>query len=171
MVGPPSDSQKSSVNTEYTFVQAGTRDRSTAYSKNCKDISSQVSNMAYLRWTKAFARTLLHFRALASDATVQMFDTNTNIHINTTFPVAMEAGKPKAQLELNQTTTWRCWISVEDHPRLRFPPMAICIIPASLVNATNPTVFITSSDLRPPIDFQSTAVLVVLESIRQQAPS
>ncbi|KZP20711.1 DUF453-domain-containing protein [Athelia psychrophila] len=194
VVGPPSDSQKSSVDAEYTFVQVGIRDSTIDYSGNCGNLSSMIGVFALDEGI-----CLNPIISQGSNATIRMFNTNTNKHINTTFPVGREAGTPKAQLELDQTTiagvagsaskiildfvspggarTGKLLPTGNPTDALEITTNGhTCTIPASLIDATNPTVFITSSDLLrilslppdSPIDFQSPAILAVLESIRQK---
>lgn len=196
VVGPPADSHKSTVDVEYTFVQVGIRDSSIDYSGNCGNLSSMIGVFAL---DEGICKKPIVSQD--GEATVRMFNTNTNKHINTTFPVTTVSGSSqvRAQLELEQTTIAGVsgiasriildFVSPGGARTGKLLPTGNAIdaleiaiddrtstIPASLVDATNPTVFVTSSDLRPIlslppdsfIDFQSPTTLRVLELIRQK---
>lgn len=100
VVGPPSDSNKSTVDAEYTFVQVGIRDSSIDYSGNCGNLSSMIGVFTL---DEGICKNPIVSRD--GEATVRMFNTNTNKHINTTFPVTTvsESSQVRAQLELEQT--------------------------------------------------------------------
>ncbi|KAF7981277.1 hypothetical protein HWV62_34177 [Athelia sp. TMB] len=194
VVGPPDDSRKAVVDAEYTFVQVGIRDSSIDYSGNCGNLSSMIGVFAL---DEGICKSPIILEG--AEATIRMFNTNTNKHINTTFPVSTEAGLPRPLLDIDQTTiagvagtASRIILDFVSPGGARTgkllptgnstDPVHITFngqtstISASLVDATNPTVFITSSDLRrildlsleTPIDFESPGVLAGLEAIRQQ---
>ncbi|KAL4064582.1 PrpF protein [Scleroderma yunnanense] len=193
VVGSPSEEQKAQgLDAEYTFVQIGIRDTAVDYAGNCGNLSTMVGAFALQEG--------ICIREGSPDrATIRVFNTNTNSHIHTTFPVIVENGRAVPNLDLPQT-------SIAGVPGqasrilLEFPspagartgkllptgnPTDVISIPtypgihilASLVDATNPSVFITHDELsrvlntpwQSSIDYTNHTVKEVLESIRTEA--
>lgn len=194
VVGPPADTRKSSVDVEYTFVQVGIRDSTIDYSGNCGNLSSMIGVFALDEGICNRPSKLD-----GSLASVRMFNTNTHKHINTTFPVSITGDRCMPVLDLEQASVAGVpgkasridldFVSPGGARTGKLLPTGNPIdiieiiadsklhsLPVSLVDATNPTVFITSSYLChilslpdiSSIDFASPAVLEILESIRQE---
>lgn len=193
VVGPPVESMKSSVDAEYTFVQVGIRDSSIDYSGNCGNLSSMVGVFAVDEGICAPPEVVK-----GSHSTVRMFNTNTNKHVSTTFPVSHNGDDYVPELNLQQVSMAGVsgqasqitldFISPGGARTGKLLPTGNAIdtielhsnegsttYRASLVDATNPTVLISSTDLRQnlsilpgsPINFTSDTVLAILEAIRQ----
>ena len=194
VVGPPSDTGGSSIDVEYTFAQVGIRDSGIDYSGNCGNLSSMIGVFALDEGICNQPKNIE-----GSTATIRSFNTNTGKLINTTFPVSFDDDRYTPLLDLDQasiagvpgkasrimlefvspggartgkllptgnaTDTIRIATS-DKNPQLRL----------SLVDATNPTVFVVMSDLldflspadTPSIDFSSPDILKTLEIIRQR---
>lgn len=193
VVGPPSEARQDSVDVEYTFVQVGIRDSSIDYSGNCGNLSSMIGVFA-LDEGICTNPTMTE----GSNVTVRIFNTNTNKHINTSFPISTEGDRHEASLDLDQTSIAGVpgrasrivlnFVSPAGARTGKLLPTGNPVdiieiatndntssIPISLVDATNPTVFITSFDLcricalphTSPINFNSQLILTTLESLRQ----
>lgn len=195
VVGEPTESQRAAgIDVEYTFVQVGIRDSAIDYSGNCGNLSSMIGVFG-------LDEGLCKPRSVDKDAqlaTVRSWNTNTNKIIDTTFPITFSDGKPTPSLDIPQATVAGVpgkasqivldfvspggartgKVLPSDHPTDEFEVPINEIISkfrVSLVDATNPTVFILSDDLRnalhlskdTPIDFADTAVREVMESIRR----
>ncbi|KZP20706.1 hypothetical protein FIBSPDRAFT_861437 [Athelia psychrophila] len=87
VVGPPFDSPQCSVDAEYTVVQVGTRDSTIDYSGDCGNLSSMIGVFAL---DEGICTNPIISQG--SDATVRMFNTNTNKQISMTFLASMKAG-------------------------------------------------------------------------------
>ena len=193
VVGPPTDPHASSIDVEYTFVQVGIRDRSIDYSGNCGNLSSMIGVFAL---DEGICN---HPRLEHSTATIRSFNTNTSRLVNTTFPVSVTDGKCTPLLDLDQAAVAGVpgkasriildFVSPGGARTGKLLPTGQPIdtiqietgdkpfqLRLSLVDATNPTVFIVLSDLRDilflpdtsQIDFASPPILRILEVIRQQ---
>ncbi|KAF9220419.1 DUF453-domain-containing protein [Gyrodon lividus] len=193
VVGSPSEYQKAQgLDAEYTFIQIGVRDSTVEFSGNCGNLSSMVGAFA-------LQEGICSRDGAPGETTIRVFNTNTNSHIYTTFPVVSLGGRVVPKLDLPQTfvagvpgkasqiilefpkpagaLTGKLLptgnpidiIDVHPHPGTQ--------VPASLVDATNPTVFVTLSDLTcilnvPPqstVDFSNKTVRELVESIRTQS--
>lgn len=193
VVGPPSTEQASQVNAEYTFVQVGIKDTTIDYAGNCGNLSSMIGVFAMDEGIISKDQVKVDGN---NEVTVRMFNTNTNKHINTTFPVSVDGNNAIPSLDIEQVTmagvpgkasqiildfvspggarTGKLLPTGNAQDTVSVP--ASTTFRVSLVDATNPTVFISSSDLRSthsipkttPIDFASPAILETLEAIRRE---
>ncbi|KIK21541.1 hypothetical protein PISMIDRAFT_681225 [Pisolithus microcarpus 441] len=193
VVGPPSENQKKQgIDAEYTFAQVGIRDATVDYAGNCGNLSSMVGAFA-------LEERICTKHESSDQTTIRLFNTNTNSHIHTTFPVTSVNGQILPKLDLPQT-------SIAGVPGqasrilLEFPSPAgartgkllptgnpvdlIYIrafpgtqISASLVDATNPSVFILHDDIsrvlgtpsQSSLDFANLGTRDLIESIRTEA--
>ncbi|KIJ60332.1 hypothetical protein HYDPIDRAFT_117221 [Hydnomerulius pinastri MD-312] len=193
VVGAPSESQEArGLDAEYTFIQVGIRDSVIDFSGNCGNLSSMVGAFA-------LQEGICTRDGSSNKVTIRVFNTNTNSHILTTFPVASVNGRVVPVLDLPQTSVagvpGKASQIILEFPRpagartgkllpTGNPVDSIDIharpgtqIPASLVDATNPCIFITLADLTrvlnvPPqstVDFANDTVKEVIESIRMQS--
>ncbi|TFK45120.1 DUF453-domain-containing protein [Crucibulum laeve] len=192
VVSEPTAEQKAEgIDVEYTFVQVGIRDTSIDYSGNCGNLSSMIGVYALDEGICA-PRDGTH-------ATIRSFNTNTQKIIDTTFPLA-EDGMPKLDLPEASVAgvpgkasqiildfvnpggarTGKLLPSGSPVTLLEIPLAdgSTRTVHASLVDATNPTVFISHAELNeflPVEDYikgKQPAVEEVtrmLEVIRQQA--
>jgi len=96
VVAPANASQKSQgIDVEYTFVQVGIRDSAIDYSGNCGNLSSMIGAFA-------LDQGLCSPQRLRDGVTtIRSFNTNTNKIIETTFPVS-ETGVP--ELDITQAS-------------------------------------------------------------------
>ena len=194
VVGPSSQPRGLPVDAEYTFVQVGIRDKSIDYSGNCGNLSSMIGVFALDEGILCHPE-----QHDGSTVTVRSFNTNTSKHINTTFPAAIVDGRCTPLLNLDQTSMAGVpgkasqivldFISPGGARTGKLLPTGNTIdairvatgnehlhLRMSLIDATNPTVFVTLSDLRDIlflpdtslIDFASSSTLQMLEAIRQQ---
>lgn len=190
VVGSASAEQKAQgIDAEYTFVQVGIRDTTIDLSGNCGNLSSMIGVFAMDEGFCSRDPSALSDR---STTTIRVHNTNTNKTIDTTFPVTFAGGSLQPKLDLPQTTmagvpgkasqitlefispagartgkllpTEKPLDSVNTHDQE---------IPVSLVDATNPTVFVTYADLcrvlRPLslLDFSVPDSRELMESIRR----
>lgn len=165
------------------YMSQGIRDSVVDYTGNCGNLSSMIGVFAL---DEAICTARPVETSSGAVATISAFNTNTNKLVRTTFPVIDSVAK----LDLEQTSI----AGVHGHASeivLAFDspggartgkllpsgnPIDIATVPMSLVDATNPTVFIAAEDLRKtlgltgnaPIDFESNDVGDTLERIRQQ---
>ncbi|ETW83349.1 hypothetical protein HETIRDRAFT_316205 [Heterobasidion irregulare TC 32-1] len=188
VVGAPSTEQRQAgIDATYTFAQIGIRDSAVDYTGNCGNLSSMVGIFAvdegictpYVRGQTGIVRT---------------FNTNTNKQINNTFPVALEEDHhiPILDLEqgINAGVPGKASQIVLDfvspggagtgkllptgNPTDVLNLSSDLNLRASLVDATNPSVFITTEELQnildshSPIDFSNLATLELLERVRQK---
>ncbi|KAI0775107.1 DUF453 domain-containing protein [Trametes elegans] len=199
VVGPPSTPERASeADVEYTFVQVGIEDGELDLSGNCGNLSSMIGVFA-LDEGLCLSRDVDDQSGLA---TVRSFNTNTNKIIDTTFPVTWSEGKQVADLNLPEVEmagvpgkasrivlqfvnpggarTGRLLPTSKPVDVLDFfdpESGAPSQIRASLVDATNPTVFIASHDLARALGlgdqeltakhYTTPSVEAVLERIRQ----
>ncbi|KAJ7634081.1 PrpF protein [Mycena polygramma] len=177
---------------EYTFVQVGVRDSSIDYSGNCGNLSSMIGVFA------ADEGMCAPPPPGATHMTVRSFNTNTQKLIDTTFPVvdsvaaldipeASVAGVPgKAStivMEFVQpggARTGKLLPSGSSLDLLEIPlsPSETRTLRVSYVDATNPTVFVGSTELSEFLSFDeyvagsssatSMRVSDILELIRQR---
>ncbi|KAG1725485.1 PrpF protein [Suillus paluster] len=189
VVGPASAEQKAQdIDAEYTFVQVGIRDTTIDLSGNCGNLSSMVGVFAMdegfcTRNPSAPSRT----------TTIRLLNTNTNKTIDTTFPVIVAGGSVQPKLDLPQTTMAGVPGRASQITLEFISPAGACTgkllptgkpvdsvnahdqqIPVSLVDATNPTVFVTYADLSrvlrsvsPLVDFSAPDSRELMESIRR----
>ncbi|KAF8501274.1 DUF453-domain-containing protein [Gautieria morchelliformis] len=193
VVGPPTSHEAASrVDAEYTFAQVGIHDTEIDYSGNCGNLSSMVGAFAV---DEGICRPRIN-TAGSSLATVRLWNTNTNKEIHTTFPVTPDL---KPSLDLQQVAiagvpgkASRILLDFVDPSGARTGRLLPTGNPVdhlsvshegssakyalSLVDATNPTVFISSEDLfaspyLPKDDVytraDSKALLTNIESIRK----
>jgi 2-methylaconitate cis-trans-isomerase PrpF len=158
VVGLASAEQKAEgIDAEYTFVQVGIRDSTIDLSGNCGNLSSMVGVFAMDEGLCTRDPS-----TSSGTTTIRLHNTNTNKTIDTTFPVIVADRSVQPKLDILQTTmagvpgkasqiilefispggarTGKLlptgnpldYVSVHGHE-----------IPVSLVDATNPTVFVT----------------------------
>ncbi|KAI6008676.1 PrpF protein-domain-containing protein [Pisolithus marmoratus] len=193
VVGSPSTEQKAqAIDAEYTFAQVGIHDATVDYAGNCGNLSSMVGPFA-------LAESICTKQEPSDQTTIHLFNTNTNSRIHTTFPITVLNGQTLPKLDLPQT-------SVAGVPGqasrilLEFPspsgartgkllPTGNVVdiihirafpgtqIPASLVDATNPSVFISHDDIsrildtpsQSSLDYGNHQIREIIESIRTEA--
>ncbi|KAF9479101.1 DUF453-domain-containing protein [Pholiota conissans] len=188
VVGLPTPEQKAQgIQVEYTFVQVGIRDSSIDYSGNCGNLTSMIGVYAIDEGLCTPVKNVAR-------ATIRCFNTNTQKVIDTTFPVS-EDGTPV--LDLPETTMAGVpgkasqiildFVNPGGARTGKLLPTGNPIdtvsltngqsVKVSLVDATNPTVFVDHAELRTflPIDdyIKGKASAVeevspILEEIRQQ---
>jgi 2-methylaconitate cis-trans-isomerase PrpF len=195
VVGAPRDDAAQDVDVEYTFAQVGIRDAVVDYSGNCGNLSSVVGVFALDE--RLCAPRLAG--APTGCATVRALNTNTAKVVATTFPVVddLEGLGPVPELALCQTaiagvsgTASTITLDFADpagartgkllpsgHPTdsLDCAPGGNGQIAASLIDATNPSVFVRDTDVRralglpaaAPLDFTDARVLDLLEAVRR----
>ena len=163
VISPPSAEQKiDGIDVQYTFVQVGIRDSIVDYSGNCGNLSSVIG-------VYAIDEGLCHPNAKDGRVRVRSLNKNTNKIIDTTFPVT-EGGLPSLDLPEvtiagvpgsasqiildfvdpggartgkllptgNAIDTLRVQTYNEEHTKE---------FTASLIDATNPTVFLSYDEL------------------------
>lgn len=192
VVGSPTAEQKADgIDAEYTFVQVGIRDSTIDYSGNCGNLSSMIGIFAV---DEGICRPRV---ADGNICTVRSFNTNTNKRIDTTFPITPSGKEYVPVLDLEETSmagvpgkASRITLDFVSPAGARTGQLlpsgnpvdvvhgitGTSSVRASLVDATNPTVFISSSDLRrmlsisssSSLDFTTASVLSTLEIIRQK---
>lgn len=164
VIEPPTPEQsKRHIDIQYTFVQVGIKDDSVDYSGNCGNLTSMIG--AYALDERMCPAT----RNEDGRARVRSFNTNTQKIIDTTFPVS-ESGipildSPEATIAgvSGQASQIVCeYIDpagartgkllptshLTDQLDFDLPDGKHASITASLVDATNPSVFVLSDDLR-----------------------
>lgn len=188
VVGAPSTEQRQAgIDATYTFAQIGIRDSAVDYTGNCGNLSSMVGIFAVDEGI-----CTPHVRG--QTGTVRTFNTNTNKQINNTFPVALEEDHHIPILDLEQAInagvpgkasqivldfispggagTGKLLPTGNSTDVLNLSPDLN--LRASLIDATNPSVFITTEELRnildshSPIDFSNLATLELLERVRRE---
>lgn len=189
VVGPPSPEQKADgIDVEYTFVQVGIRDSVVDLNGNCGNLSSMIGVFGIDQGLCTPSKIV------DGHATVRSYNTNTDKIIDTTFPIS-ESGVPV--LDLPQTSiagvpgkasqivldfvnpsgarTGKLLPSGSPTNTLDIRSVGTTV-KASLVDATNPTVFVLQDELAEflPIDDYirgkkpaEDQVSKVLEEIRQ----
>ena len=167
VVGPPSSS--GDVDVEYTFVQVGIEDGELDVSGNCGNLSSMIGVFAL---DEGLCKPRID--EPSGLGTVRSFNTNTANVIDTTFPLSSSrtadlerpevemAGVPgKASRIVLQfvnpggARTGKLLPTGSASDILTFEHAGSSTIPASLVDATNPTVFITAKDLSKATGLES----------------
>ncbi|OJT11044.1 3-methylitaconate isomerase [Trametes pubescens] len=153
VVGPPSSPDRvSEVDVDYAFVQVGIDDGLLDLSGNCGNLSSMIG---------VFALDEGLCRPRISDdgdglATVRSYNTNTSKIIDTTFPLSTSDEEPATVLDTPQVemagvpgNASRILLQFVNPAGARTGKLLPTgnAIPASLVDATNTTVFISSQDL------------------------
>ncbi|KAG2071180.1 DUF453-domain-containing protein [Suillus decipiens] len=182
------EQQAQGIDAEYTFVQVGIRDTTIDLSGNCGNLSSMVGVFAMDEGICSRDPSALS----GTTATVRVHNTNTNKIIDTTFPVTSAGGSIQPKLDLPQTTMAGVpgkasqitleFISPAGARTGKLLPTAKPLdfvttndqeIPVSLVDATNPTVFVTYADLcrvlcpSSLVDFTAPSSRELIESIRR----
>jgi len=186
---PTPERKAQGIDVEYTFAQVGIRDSTVDYSGNCGNLSSMIGVYAVDEGMCQPSRG-------ASSATVKCFNTNTQKIIDTTFPIS-ETGTPI--LDLPETTvagvpgmaskiildfvnpggsrTGKLLPTGRSTDDIELALLPTGSLKASLVDATNPTVFVEYTELNkflPMDDFFDgkpaaiQGVSPVLEDIRKQ---
>ncbi|KIM36814.1 hypothetical protein M413DRAFT_284953 [Hebeloma cylindrosporum] len=190
VVSTPTPERKAQgIDVEYTFVQVGIRDSGIDYSGNCGNLTSMIG-------VYALDEGMCHRPLGSSSATIRCFNTNTQKIIDTTFPIsdtgtpildlpqAAVAGVPgkasKIVLDFvnpGGARTGKLLPTGQPVDQLKLPFSPTGSVRASLVDATNPTVFVDYTELHkflPMDDYFNgkpaaiQAVSPVLEDIRQQ---
>ena len=190
VVGPPSPAN-TDVDVEYTFVQVGIEDGELDLSGNCGNLSSMIGVFA-------LDEGLCSPRVdgTGSLATVRSFNTNTSKVIDTTFPVSSShvadldrpevemAGVPGRASRIvlqfvnpGGARTGKLLPTGSPVDILQLDDPRLSNIPASLVDATNPTIFIAAENLANTIhteprgisanDLAQPDVVELIEAIRQ----
>jgi 2-methylaconitate cis-trans-isomerase PrpF len=177
----------------YQFIQVGIKDSVLDESGNCGNLSAMVG--AYALWTRMVDHHAVDM-AQSEDGlgrtTVRALNMNTNKVVATTFPVIHVEGHLEPVLDLPETAMAGVpgkasrivldFLEPEGAATGKLLPSNSVIdtitmqdghgkIRASLVDATNPTVFIQSDELRGlngSLDFTSTRDLDTLEHIRRE---
>ena len=193
VVGEASEEQKASgLDVEYTFCQVGIRDSVIDYSGNCGNLSSMIGVFAVDERICA-PRTSPETPSIG---TVRSFNTNTNKRIDTTFPILEEKGNTPV-LDLPQASVAGVpgkasridldFVSPAGARTGKLLPTGNPVdilsvkqgekqfkVNATLIDATNPTVFILAEDLadvlQVPVDkvtFTTEETETVIENIRQ----
>ncbi|KAJ4500240.1 DUF453-domain-containing protein [Lentinula lateritia] len=148
------------VDVEYTFVQVGIRDSTIDYSGNCGNLSSMIGVFAL---DEGMVDNTAQ-RIQNSRITVRAFNTNTRKIVNTTFPIDPDSGM--ADLTLPETriagvSGEASQIQLDFHKpsgartgkllpaevpmtKLEITEGTFC---ASLVDATNPTIFVDRAEI------------------------
>jgi hypothetical protein len=190
MSTPTPEQKAQGIDVEYTFAQVGIRDNGVDYSGNCGNLSSMVG-------VYALDEGICQPHHGASSATIRCFNTNTQKIVDTTFPIA-ETGTPildlpdvsiagvpgkasKIMLDFvnpGGSRTGKLLPTGKSTDSLELALSPTRSVRASLVDATNPTVFVDHTELNkflPMDDFLDgkpaaiQEVSPVLEDIRQQA--
>ncbi|KAL7279266.1 hypothetical protein ACG7TL_007107 [Trametes sanguinea] len=199
VVGPPSSPARASeVDAEYTFVQVGIDDGVLDLSGNCGNLSSMIGVFALDEGLCAPRNV----DEQNQQATVRSFNTNTQKVIDTTFPVSVSGGEHIPVLDIPQVEmagvpgkASRIVLQFVNPGGARTGKLlptgnptdmlevasdrdkTPSTIPVSLVDATNPTVFVSARDLAQVLGskeelltaklYSSPEVEALLERIRQ----
>ena len=191
------------LDVNYTFAHVGIRDNVVDYSGNCGNLSTMIGVFALDDGICQPKDSSLREdpKTGMTTATIRSFNENTRKLVDTTFPVrwedqtkswvpvldfhqASQAGVPgrASQIVLDFVSPGGAGTgkllptgNAVDMLRIDTPSKAGPSIRASLVDATNPTVFITSQDLRgilglpldTPIDYSNPDVVAVAEAFRR----
>jgi 2-methylaconitate cis-trans-isomerase PrpF len=188
---PDPDQRKAGIDVVYDFIQVGIHDGIIDISGNCGNLSSVVGVYAVDEGI-CKPRILSPSSADYDLATVTAFNTNTSKLVSTTFPVSNNEGRAIPLLELPQTEIpgvpglasriimkflspagaltgsllpTNHPIDLVDIPEFPHP------IRVSLVDATNPSVFVAMSDLNlteEEIASPSPKTYAILEGLRQK---
>ncbi|KAH9928395.1 PrpF protein [Fomitopsis serialis] len=195
VVGAASEEQRAAgIDVEYTFAQVGIRDELVDYSGNCGNLSSMIGVFALDEGLCAL-RTV-DTSARVPTATVTAWNTNTQKRIDATFPVSLDDGQPTALLDLEEETmagvsgkasritldfvspggarTGKLLPTAQPVDTVQFASGGgAAAVPMSLVDATNPTVFITADGLRAAVpdttasDYTSVHIQLAVEQLRR----
>ncbi|TFK49682.1 DUF453-domain-containing protein [Heliocybe sulcata] len=198
VVGRPTE-PRDGIDVEYTFAQIGIRDATVDYSGNCGNLSSMIGVFAVDQGMCGPDLLLQRGSPTYDIATVRAFNTNTGKRVDTSFPISTKQRIPL--LDLPQATVAGVpgkasritldFVSpggartgkllptghtVDDIDLTGFASAQSPGIRTSLVDATNPTVFISSEGLREAagiaadasIDYNSAPVSSLIEYIRQR---
>jgi 2-methylaconitate cis-trans-isomerase PrpF len=182
------EQQAQGIDAEYTFVQVGIRDTTIDLSGNCGNLSSMVGVFAMDEGFCSRDPCALS----GTTTTIRVHNTNTNKTIDTTFPVTFSGGILRPKLDIPQTTMAGVpgkasqitleFISPAGARTGNLLPTGKPLdsvntydqeISVSLVDATNPTVFVTYADLcrvlrlSSSIDFSAPNSRELMESIRR----
>ena len=191
------------LDVSYAFAQVGVRDSVVDYSGNCGNLSTMIGVFALDDGICKPRDSSLREdpKTGVTTATIRSFNENTSKLVDTTFPVrwkgetkswipvldldqASQAGVPgrASQIVLDFISPGGAGTgkllptgNAVDMLQIDTPSKAGLSIRASLVDATNPTVFIASQDLRevlglPPgtsIDFSNPDVATIVETVRR----
>ncbi|CCM01510.1 uncharacterized protein FIBRA_03566 [Fibroporia radiculosa] len=196
VVGAPLDTQRAAgIDLEYTFVQVGIRDEVLDFSGNCGNLTSMVGVFA-LDEGIVSRPGIIDTHSRIQTATISAFNTNTQKRINTTFPVSLDRQQPIAVLDLEQENiagvhgqasqivldfvspsgarTGKLLPSGKPSDSFTVPGAGVNAISMSLVDATNPTVFVSTQDLRNvlgqpdgEIAFNDVPVALAVEDLRR----
>jgi len=196
VVGPPSEAQKAArIDVEYTFAQVGIRDSVIDYSGNCGNLSSMIGVFA----VDEDICTPQISQGPTMTGTVHTSNTNTNKRIDNTFFVDEKGGRYVPVLDGDRASI--AGVPGRASPILldfvtpsgartgRLLPTGLpqetvhislsdsreVVLPVSLVDATNPTVFTSDRGLRcalgipddAPINYAELGVADALERVRQ----
>ncbi|KAI0783843.1 hypothetical protein BC629DRAFT_1582476 [Irpex lacteus] len=155
------------IDVVYTFVQVGIRDTSIDYSGNCGNLSSMIGVFAV-------DEGIGHLRPERLDtsqgvATVRSLNTNTNKVVETTFPVVAAFDTAVAGVPGKASQIVLDFVSPAGARTGKLLPTGNPVdyididvsgtssrFRISLVDATNPTVFIASEDLRSALGLTQT---------------
>ena len=187
----------------YTFAQVGIRDNVVDYSGNCGNLSTMIGVFALDDGICQPKDSSLREdpKTGVTTATIRSFNENTSKLVDTTFPVrwedqtkswipvldldqASQAGVPgrASRIVLDFVSPGGAGTgkllptgNAVDTLRIDTPSKAGNSIRASLVDATNPTVFITSQELRgvlglpsdTPVDYSNPDVVTIAEAFRK----
>lgn len=192
---PTPSQQAEGIHVAYTFCQIGIKDASVDYSGNCGNLSSVIGVYAA---DEGLCSPVPH-SSIPQRGTVRAFNTNTNKIIETTFPIDPLNGaaplldKPEvsiagvsgqsSQIDLHFLSPSGARTGKLLPTGRPVDTVTVLIngkestLRVSLVDASNPTVFVASSELaaalRPTgahntIDFHNEQVRGILEAIRRQ---
>ncbi|KAJ3746339.1 PrpF protein [Lentinula detonsa] len=160
VVRPASSKQREAlgIDVEYTFVQVGIRDSSIDYSGNCGNLSSMIGVFA-------LDEGMVDSTSHGSDHfTVRAFNTNTKKIVDTTFPIDHESGladlslpetriagvageASQIQLDFYKPSGARTGKLLPSEAPMVQLEIAEGTFRASLVDATNPTVFVDQLEI------------------------
>lgn len=192
VVGPPAAAQRArGADVEYTFIQVGIREPELDYSGNCGNLSSMIGVFAVDEGLCAPRLLIQHSGGEGGcgmqRGVVRAYNTNTEKLVDTTFSVAeMGEGGWVAVLDLPEVEmagvpglASRIDLDFADPAGARTgkllptskPIDALTLsfkgsektIRASLVDATNPTVFVLAEDLAEVLDAEDVNKLVYTE--------
>ena len=191
------------LDVSYTFAQVGIRDGVVDYSGNCGNLSTMIGVFALDDAICKPKDSSLREdpKTGVTAATIRSFNQNTSKLVDTTFPVrwneqtkswipvlnldqASQPGVPgrASQIVLDFVSPGGASTgkllptgNPVDMLTTDTPSKVGLSVRASLVDATNPTVFITSQDLRAilglpsdtPIDYSDTDVTAIVEAVRR----
>ncbi|KAL5504348.1 hypothetical protein ACEPAH_8422 [Sanghuangporus vaninii] len=194
VVGPPTDALRAQgIDVEYTFCQVGIRDANLDYTGNCGNLSSTIGVFAV---DEGICKPRVSPDG-PEIGVVQTFNTNTRKRVDTSFPVSAEDGSTPI-LDLPQVTIAGVpglasridlhFVSPAGARTGKLLPTGSPIdtltvdfegkthlIQASLVDATNPSIFVLTRDVAsmlsdsgsPRLNFGDSHIEECIEAIRQ----